>query len=286
VNETLRDQLARFLAEDLAHGDLTSEALIAPDRRAVGTVRAGEAAVLAGIEEAHGLAGLRGLQASASAGDGDRIAADQEVLELRGTALDVLAVERTLLNIMSHMSGVATITQRAVDAVQAAFTGARSSRPPRVAATRKTLPGLRRLQKKAVVLGGGLPHRFDLGAAALAKDNHLALYPDVGAVVARLREQLGDTPLEIEVESLDDAVLAARHGADTLLLDNLDPAAIIDIGEALRTAGLRDALSLEASGGITVATVHTYADTGVDVISMGILTSAAPHIDYTLHFTP
>jgi nicotinate-nucleotide pyrophosphorylase (carboxylating) len=105
-------------------------------------------------------------------------------------------------------------------------------------------------------------------------------------VVARLREQLGDTPLEIEVESLDDAVLAARHGADTLLLDNLDPAAIIDIGEALRTAGLRDALSLEASGGITVATVHTYADTGVDVISMGILTSAAPHIDYTLHFTP
>jgi nicotinate-nucleotide pyrophosphorylase (carboxylating) len=136
------------------------------------------------------------------------------------------------------------------------------------------------------VLGGGLPHRFDLGAAALAKDNHLALYPDVGAVVARLREQLGDTPLEIEVESLDDAVLAARHGADTLLLDNLDPAAIIDIGEALRTAGLRDALSLEASGGITVATVHTYADTGVDVISMGILTSAAPHIDYTLHFTP
>lgn len=285
MNDTHREELARFLYEDLAHGDVTSEALVPVDRVSVGRVRAGQPAVLGGVEEAHTLAALREVEATPLAADGDRIEPSQVILELRGRARDVLAVERTLLNVIGHMSGVATTTRNAVDAVQRAFTGARSPHPPRIAATRKTLPGLRRLQKKAVVIGGGLPHRFDLGAAVLAKDNHLALYPDVGAAVARLREQLGDVPLEIEVESLADALLAARHGADSLLLDNLDPAGIVAVVEALQTAGLRDALSLEASGGITVATVHTYADTGVDVISMGNLTSAAPHIDFSLHFT-
>lgn len=278
------EDLARFLDEDLAHGDVTSEALISPETTATGRVRAGATAVLAGMEEARGLATLRGLEIAGSAGDGERITAGQAVLEVSGRARDVLAVERTLLNILSHMSGVATVTRQAVEAVQGAHTGARSPQPPRIAATRKTLPGLRRLQKRAVVLGGGVPHRYDLGAAVLVKDNHLVLYADVEAVVTRLRRHLGEVALEIEVESLSDALLAARSGADALLLDNLAPAAIIEVVEALQTAGLRDALSLEASGGITVASAHQYADTGVDVISMGNLTSAAPHIDYSLHF--
>lgn len=281
---TVSAQLKAFLDEDLGRGDVTSEALIGADEKASGLVRSGEAAVLAGLEEARTLAGLMDLRADARAADGDDIAAGAPVLTIAGTARGVLGVERTLLNLLSHMSGVATLTRRAVRAVEAAHTGARAPRPPRIAATRKTLPGLRRLQKKAVVIGGGVPHREDLGAAVLVKDNHLALFPDVAAVARTVRDHLGDVAVEIEVESLDDALLAARNGADALLLDNLAPAAIIAVVDGLHAAGLRGTVSLEASGGITVDRVAEYADTGVDLISMGMLTSSAPHVDFSLHF--
>jgi len=278
------EELERLLAEDLGRGDITSEALIPADSRATGRVTTASTAVLAGLEEAVALATLVELDARAAATDGDRLDPGSEVLELNGRARAILGVERTLLNLLSHMSGVATLTRAAVDAVCSAHTGARAPQAPAIAATRKTLPGLRRLQKKAVVLGGGSPHRFDLSAAVLVKDNHLAVVPDLARVMRRLRAELGDQPLEIEVESLEDALRAAQLGADALLLDNLDPDAVGDTVDALTHAGLRDALSLEASGGITVASVAAYADTGVDVISMGILTSSAPHIDFSLHF--
>lgn len=284
MDEIVQQQLAAFLEEDLGRGDVTSEALVAEEIEAVATVRTAQPAVVAGLEEAGALARMVALEATAPVGDGDRIAAGTAVIRLRGRARAILGVERTLLNLISHMSGVATLTRGAVDAVEAAFRATHARHPPRVAATRKTLPGLRRLQKKAVVLGGGIPHRHDLSAAVLVKDNHLALLKGVEEVVARVREHLGGVPVEIEVESLEDALRAARDGADTLLLDNLAPADIVKVVEALRTAGLRDAVSLEASGGITVATVGDYADIGVDVISLGMLTSSAPHVDYSLHF--
>ncbi len=279
-----RDQLAAFLEEDLGRGDITSESLVAADTEATGLVHSREPAVIAGIEEAVVLAETMQLEALIQARDGDNIEAGAVVLELRGKARAILGLERTLLNIVGHMSGVATLTRRAVDAVTSAHSGALSARPPRIAATRKTLPGLRRLQKKAVVIGGGLPHRHDLSAAVLVKDNHLSLNPDLVDVVRRTREHVGDVPIEIEVESLDDALVATRSGADTLLLDNLEPAEIAAIVDALGVAGLRKAVSLEASGGITLDTIPGYADTGVDVISMGMLTTSAPHIDYSLHF--
>lgn len=284
MDDDALEELERFLAEDLGRGDITSEALIPAEARAAGRVCSGGEAVLAGLEEALELAKMVRLEARAHAADGDEIAAGSTVLEISGNARAILGVERTLLNLLSHLSGVATSTRQAVRAVQRAHTGARAARPPVIAATRKTLPGLRRLQKKAVVLGGGVPHRFDLSDAVLVKDNHLAVCGEVGAAVRRLRGQLGDTPLEIEVESLEDALCAAEHGADTLLLDNLDPTAVIAVVEALKTAGLRDALSLEASGGITPASVAQYGDTGVDVISLGALTSSAPRIDFSMHF--
>jgi nicotinate-nucleotide pyrophosphorylase (carboxylating) len=284
VNDDARnDELRGFLEEDLGRGDITSEALIAESVQAVGRVHGGERAVLAGVEEAGIMASLMGLRATAHVGDGEEIGAGGAVLDLEGGARAILGIERTLLNLLSHMSGVASLTRQAVRAVQKAHTGARAAHPPRIAATRKTLPGLRRLQKKAVVLGGGIPHRRDLSAAVLVKDNHLALSPDLAEVMRRLRAHT-ETAVEIEVESLDAALSAAKLGADSLLLDNLDPPAVTAIVEALHTAGLRDAVSLEASGGITLASVHEFADTGVDVISMGILTSSAPHIDFSLHF--
>lgn len=279
-----REQLAAFLAEDLGGGDVTSDALVPEGVRAAGRVHAGQPAVLAGLEEAVGLAALRELTARPLVEDGDRVAADAEILDIEGNARGVLGVERTLLNLISHMSGIATLTRHVVDAVERAHTGAHAPRPPRVAATRKTLPGLRHLQKKAVVLGGGLPHRLDLSAAVLVKDNHLALSPDLGAVIDRLRTRLGDSQLEIEVESIDDALFVARRGVDAVLLDNFTPDGVIEVVEALKTAGLRDAVSLEASGGIIAESVSRYADTGVDVISMGTLTLSAPHVDFSMHF--
>lgn len=284
MNNKHRAELAAFLEEDLGRGDITSESLIPAATEATGEVRSGEAAVLAGLDEATVLADMMKLETTAHVEDGDEIDAAQLVLEVDGKARAILGVERTLLNVLSHMSGVATLTHRAVDAVARAHTGAHADRPPRISATRKTVPGLRRLQKKAVVLGGGVPHRSDLSDAVLVKDNHLSLNPDLADIVRRAREHVGTMPVEIEVESLQDALLAAEAGADSLLLDNLSPAAVTEIVEALRSIGLRNAISLEASGGISVGMVHDYADTGVDVISMGMLTTSAHHIDFALHF--
>ena len=278
--------LAAFLEEDLGRGDVTSEALVAESNEALGTVRAGEPGTLAGLEEASVLAAGAGLEITTHAIDGDDLLPGRVVLELAGAARAILGVERTMLNVVSHMSGVASATRRAVTAVTMGHTGLHADSPPRIAATRKTLPGLRALQKKAVVLGGGLPHRFDLSEAVLIKDNHLAIVADITAAVARVRDRVGAMPIEIEVESLADALAAATAGADCLLLDNFEPEGIIEVVAALRSADLRDAVSLEASGGITVDTVREYADTGVDFISMGSLTMSARPVDFSMHFTP
>ena len=279
--------LAAFLKEDLGLGDVTSESLVPKDHQAHGTVRAGESGTLAGLEEASLLAASVSLEITTHAIDGDNLLPGRVVVELAGAARAVLGVERTILNVMSHMSGVATATSRAINAVTEAYTGLNADSPPRIAATRKTLPGLRALQKKAVVIGGGLPHRFDLSEAVLIKDNHLAISPDIAAALVRVRDrnQVERIPIEIEVESLPDALIAAEAGADCLLLDNFEPEGIVEVVSALRSVGLRDAISLEASGGITVDTVRRYADTGVDFISIGMLTMSPPYIDFSLHLT-
>tara|TARA_Y100000758_G_scaffold101991_1_gene70630 strand:+ start:599 stop:1459 length:861 start_codon:yes stop_codon:yes gene_type:complete len=277
--------LATFIEEDLGRGDVTSESLVPKTREAQGTVCAAEPGVLAGLEEASLLAASVSLEITTYAIDGDDFLAGQIVFELTGAARAVLGIERTMLNVMSHMSGVATATNRAITAVTEAYTGLHADNPPRITATRKTLPGLRTFQKKAVVLGGGLPHRLDLAEAVLIKDNHLMIVTDIVAALARVRNRVGELPIEIEVESLSDALTAAKAGANCLLLDNFEPEGVVEVVSALCSAGLRDAISLEASGGITVGTVSRYADTGVDFISMGSLTMSPSHIDFSLHLT-
>ena len=277
--------LANFIEEDLGRGDVTSESLVPKTREAHGTVCAAEAGILAGLEEAALLAASVSLEITTYAIDGDDFLPGQIVIELTGAARAVLGIERTMLNVMSHMSGVATTTHRAIIAVTEAHRGLHADNPPRITATRKTLPGLRTLQKKAVVLGGGLPHRLDLAEAVLIKDNHLMIVTDIVSAIERVRDRAEGLPIEIEVESLSDALTAAKAGADCLLLDNFEPEGIVEVVSALRSSGLRDAISLEASGGITIDTVGRYADTGVDFISMGSLTMSAPHIDFSLHLT-
>ena len=277
--------LATFIEEDLGRGDVTSESLVPKTREAQGTVCAAERGVLAGLEEASLLAASVSLEITTYAIDGEDFLPGQIVFELTGAARAVLGIERTMLNVMSHMSGVATATNRAITAVTEAHTGLHADNPPRITATRKTLPGLRTFQKKAVVLGGGLPHRLDLAEAVLIKDNHLMIVTDIVDALARVRDRVGELPIEIEVESLSDALTAAKAGANCLLLDNFEPEGVVEVVSALCSAGLRNAISLEASGGITVDTVSHYADTGVDFISMGSLTMSAPHIDFSLHLT-
>lgn len=212
--------------------------------------------------------------------DGRAVRLGQEVLLLEGDARRILAVERTLLNVLMHASGVATATARAVDRV-------RGSRPPlEIWATRKTLPGLRDLEKAAVVHGGGRPHRRDLSDAVLVKNNHLALVP-LDEAIERLRLRLGRSErLEVEVRTVAQALRAARGGADVLLIDNAGPRRARAIVRALERAGLRHRLWIELSGGITPENVGRYRAVGANAASLGALTHSAVALPFHLRLAP
>lgn len=275
MREIVRHKLLEFLEEDLGRGDVTSEAIIPVDAVAIADLTARQEGIVAGLTEAGWLAELAGITAFPGLEDGDGLEPGDRALRLEGAARPLLGVERTLVNLVGHMSGVATLTRRAVDAV--AGTGVR------IAATRKTLPGLRWFQKRAVRLGGADPHRYDLSDAVLIKDNHLELAPDLTEAVQRARNAGSFTHrIEIEVEDPAEALEAARAGADILLLDNMDPATVAAAVDGLRAEGLRERVLLEASGGIGIDDLAAYAEVGVDVISMGALTSSATSLDFSM----
>ena len=271
------------LAEDAPWGDVTTEALLPPGARACAVLRARQDGVLAGLGAlAEALA-----QTSAALGepdgswevevrahDGDAITAGQELATVTGSAAAVLRAERVALNLVQHLSGVATTT--------AAFVAAAAGSRARVTDTRKTTPGLRSLERWAVRCGGGHNHRRTLSDAVLVKDNHLAVLvaagADVTAALRAVREKVPHTTtVEVEVDRLDqlDAVLAA--GVDTVLLDNFT---LDDLRAGVaRVAG---AALVEASGGVSLGTVAAIAATGVDLVSVGALTQAAPALDVGL----
>ena len=278
MKELIRQRLLEFLEEDLGRGDVTSQAVIPRGTRAAAHVIARQPGVVAGVEESLILCEIAGLVGEPLKLDGEDVAADEAVLWLDGAASDILGVERTLLNLLGHMSGIATQARGAVESVQ----GTRA----RVAATRKTLPGLRWFEKRAVQLGGADPHRFELADSVLIKDNHLVIVTDVAEAVRRGKSGASFTQMvEVEVESLDDAMVAAGAGADALLLDNMSADEIRGVVVALEEAGLRNQVTLEASGGISIAELREYAETGVDVISLGKLTMSAPFFDFSLEIS-
>jgi len=278
VKELIRQRLLEFLEEDLGRGDVTSQAVIPRGTRAAAHVIARQPGVVAGVEESLILCEIAGLVGEPLKLDGEDVAADEAVLWLDGAASDILGVERTLLNLLGHMSGIASQARGAVESVQ----GTRA----RVAATRKTLPGLRWFEKRAVQLGGADPHRFELADSVLIKDNHLVIVTDVAEAVRRGKSGASFTQMvEVEVESLDDAMVAAGAGADALLLDNMSADEIRGVVVALEEAGLRNQVTLEASGGISIAELREYAETGVDVISLGKLTMSAPFFDFSLEIS-
>ena len=266
------------MAEDIGYGDITTNALIDFKRNAEGRVVCKDNAVVAGIEEALVLLELVGCQRTAAARDGDRVKAGTIILSFRGPARGLLAAERTLLNILAHMSGVATATADLVSIAK------RESRGKvRIACTRKTLPGLRYFEKRAVELGGGDTHRLRLDDAVLIKDNHLELAGSLGECVRKAKQTVSFTKkVEVEVTTADQAVEAARAGADIVLLDNMTPKEVRSSTTLLMSKGLRDRVLVEASGGIRKENLASYAKTGVDVISVGAITHSAPAIDMSL----
>ena len=268
------EDLLRFIREDAPWGDVTSETVV-PDVTCRAVVRAKSQGVVAGLSEARRLFEHFGVTVRERSADGRAVAPGTVLLDLDGPARAILLVERTALNIIGRMSGIATRTREAVEAVREV------SPDVRVAATRKTAPGLRALDKKAVILGGGDPHRYTLSDMVLIKDNHLALTPLAEAIRRAKKESLYRV-VEVEVETVEDAVTAAGAGADIVLLDNMTPDTVREAVRALAGRGLRDRLTLEVSGGVGEDTLAGYAATGVDIISMGALTHTVRNFDVSL----
>jgi nicotinate-nucleotide pyrophosphorylase (carboxylating) len=272
----VQDAVARALAEDLGpEGDLTS-ALVPEDVRAQFALRARRAGVLAGracATEAFRIIGPD-VDLQWLAADGDELALGDTVLHLAGPLRPILTAERTALNFLGRLSGIATLT--------AQFVSAAHESNPSVAVldTRKTTPGLRLLEKAAVRAGGGASHRFGLSDAVLVKDNHLA-GTSIADAVRRARSLWPGRMVEIECDALDQVAQAARAGADAVLLDNMDPGTVV---EAIAVAHLdaAGAILTEVSGGVTLATIGAYAAAGPDRISVGALTHSAPVLDLGL----
>ncbi|MWG35123.1 carboxylating nicotinate-nucleotide diphosphorylase [Halomarina oriensis] len=257
-------QVESWLVEDIGHHDVTNHV---PGETS-GHLVAKEAGVVAGLDAARAVFDYLGVEFEALVPDGTRVEVGDTVFRVEGAARDVLRGERVAVNVVGHASGVATRTRQAVDAAREV------DDTVRVACTRKTTPGLRGIEKRAVVAGGGDTHRLDLSHMVMVKDNHVAEM-GLAAAVAHFRERVSfTTKVEVEVESPDDAPKAAAAGADVVLLDNMPPKNVEQ-----GVLALPEDVLAEASGGITLDTVPDYAATGVDVVSMGSLTHSAPALD-------
>jgi nicotinate-nucleotide pyrophosphorylase (carboxylating) len=269
------DFVARVFAEDLgARGDVTSDATIAADARFSADVNAREPIVVAGIEIA--AAFFRALDAEVSIdrllGDGERASAGTRLMRFAGNARAMLAAERSALNTLQHLSGIATLTRRYVDAI--AGTGAT------LLDTRKTIPGLRVLDKYAARMGGAENHRMRLDDGVLIKDNHVAVCGGIAEAVRRAKAASTGLPVQVEVDRIGQIEPALAAGADRLLLDNMPPPVL---REAVALVAGR--VPLEASGGVNLDTIRAIAETGVDFISVGRITQSAPAADIGLDYS-
>ncbi len=270
----LRELVTRALAEDFGSlGDLTSLATIPEDAVGIATFVARRYGVLAGAAAATEvvLQVDRGVRLDWSAADGDTIDADQTLATVSGNLRSILAAERTALNLLQHASGVATLTREYVQAVAGRA---------KIRDTRKTLPGLRAIEKAAVRAGGGFNHRECLSDAVLIKDNHLA-FLDLTAAVERSKVRWPGRVIEVECDTMAQVLEAVAAGADLILLDNMTPDVVRQAVETVD--GL---VPLEVSGGITFETIRDYAATGADFISVGALTHSAPALDIALDVAP
>ncbi len=275
----LEEKLLQILAEDIGQGDITAQAIIPPNLMVKGIVVAKEEGVAAGIEETVIFAEHLGLKVCAKVVDGEEIKNKQVLIEISGDAQTILSIERTLLNLLSRMSGIATSTRRLAEKLE------KAGMNTRIAATRKSAPGLLYFDKKAVFVGSGDPHRLHLDDMILIKDNHLAIVGSIKNAVKSAKKAASFTKkIEVEVVKPDDAVEAAKAGADIIMLDNFSPKQAKETSEILKKAGFCDTL-LEVSGGVTKETLMEYAKANVDIISIGQLTHSVKSLDISLEIT-
>ena len=283
IPDSLLEQVLRtFLAEDIGYGDITTNSLVLPGDEAEGVIISKSNGVIAGIEETLALLDLIGCKGKQLVGGGDRIKQGAKIVSATGPARSLLTVERTLLNLLSHMSGVATATADLVEIARRESKG-----KVKVACTRKTLPGLRYFQKRAVEIGGGDTHRLRLDDAVIIKDNHLAIEGSIEECVRTAKSKVSFTKkIEVEATTSDQVVEAARAGADIVLLDNMSPAEVKKSLDLLKKEDLRNRVLAEASGDITLENIASYARTGVDIISVGAITHSVRAVDMSLEIHP
>lgn len=275
----LVDPIDAALREDIGDGDLTTDFFVPKNQQATARIVAHERATVAGTETAAEV--FRRVDSAVAIAvlrkDGSEVNPDETVIELRGPARAILKAERVALNFLQRLSGIATMTRKFVDAA--------ANEHVKILDTRKTTPGLRALEKAAVVAGGGANHRFGLFDMVLLKDNHLAVNAGFDAfakAVRRFREAKPDLPIEVEADALEQVrAFLEIDGIDVILLDNMKPA---QIREAIALG--KDKVKFEASGGVTLKNIRQIAATGVDYISIGALTHSARSIDFSLELTP
>lgn len=267
-------RLLEFIEEDAPYGDITSD-LINPTVNATADICSKEECILAGMEELILLAEHFRIAIDPMHPDGEKINKDDKICRMRGNARDILLIERTALNILSRMSGIATLTRMLQDKIDTTGFGIK------ISSTRKTAPGLRYFDKKAVVIGGGYVHRMGLSDSILIKDNHIVILGLDNAIKSG-KERYFTKKIEVEVETPDDVIKAVQLGAEIIMLDNFTPDNVKKVVDMLESINLRKNLILEVSGGITPTNILDYAIKGIDLISVGFLTHSVKGIDFSL----
>ena len=274
-----RKALLNFLREDIGRGDITSNSVLKPNLLASSTIlcKDSEQAVVAGLKEVGIVFDLCKCSCMALVDEGSMVSRGNEVMRIKGRARDILKAERTALNLLMRMSGIATETKKFVEVVK------KISKDIEIAGTRKTAPGLRSFDKKAIKIGGGRTHRNSLDEMVLIKDNHLVLTGSIRESISSARKMVGSNiKVECEVTDLQSAIEAINFGADVIMLDNFSPQEVENATRVLKELGLRQKCLLEISGGISLANVSQFAKSNPDIISVGSLTHSVKSVDFSL----
>lgn len=273
----LEKRLLEILVEDLGQGDITTAVLVPEACVCEAEVRGKQDGVVAGIEEAMILLESLGLRVDRRVADGDKVEENQVLMKIYGNARSLLSAERTLLNLISRMSGIATITRRLLEKLE------KAKLRTKIACTRKAAPGLLYFDKKAVFIGRGDTHRLHLDDMILIKDNHIMIAGGIEKAVKRAREKGSfSKKIEVEVQNAHDALRAAESGADAIMFDNFSPKQVEKAVELMRKKGFSGKILLEASGGITEENILAFAKTGVDIVSLGMITHSPRALDVSL----
>jgi len=268
----IKKELLRFISEDIQGGDITS--VLLPKKKIKAKIISRQEGVLAGVKFAGDIFRLKGCSVKIIKKDGAKLKSNQIILQISGNAGTVLSCERTALNLLSRMSGIATQTNFLVSKIR------KINRKTKLYSTRKTAPGLRFFDKEAVAIGGGHKHRMSLNDMVMIKDNHLLVTNSMEGIIKNARKR--HKHVEVEVENQRDAILAASSGTTIVMLDNFSPVQIKKTITALQKKKLRNKVKLEASGGINSKNISAYAKTGVDIISVGSITNSVKGLDLSL----